>query len=168
MNFREKAIRLYKQGKDIKTIDRQIGFKLDKKIIEKWIREDKQFEENSKLIKKSIKLKKQLKQRDNLSDEKIKNLNQQHLEILRELLKSDPENSIAKSDYFRTLYNLGMYDEAKKVGSEILENNIPVLNSLANISYKEKDYEKAISYINRIIELQPQNKKYRTRRKFNS
>lgn len=165
MNFRAKAIKLYKQGKDIKTIDRQIGIRLDKKMIEKWVEEERQFEEKSNLIKQSIKIKKQLKRRENLSEEKIKDLNQQHLEILTKLLELDSENSVAKLDYFRTLYNLRMFEEAKKVGEEILEDNVPVLNSLANISCQEKDYERAILYMNRIIELQPNNEKYRIKLK---
>ena len=165
MNFRKKAIELYKQGKDIKTIEKQIGFRLESNMIEKWIEEEKQFEEKAKLIKQSLKIKKQFKRRKILSEEQITTLNEIHLQILKKLIKIDPENSIAKYDCFRILYHLKMFEEAKKIGEDIIkkEDNIAILNSLANISCDEKDYEKAIFYMNKLIKLQPENEKFRTK-----
>lgn len=162
MSFREKAIQLYKQGRDMENIERHIGFKIDKDIIENWIAENNNYEKNSILIKKSLKIKKQLRRRYYLSEEQVETLNKEHLKILEELLENNPDNTVAKSNYFRTLYNLKMYNEAKIVGEGILKgkDDIAVLNSLANISYNNKKYDEAIAYMNRLLKLQPQNERF--------
>lgn len=159
MDFRKNVVQLYKNGLDIDEIQKELRFQVEKETIEKWIEEEEIYRKKVSLIKKSIKIKKRFAKIKYMKQEEIDKLNQEHGEILRELIELDPENPIAKADYFITCYNLRNYEEAKKIGEEFIQkfDNEKVLSRLSNIYASEGDYEKAIECMKKVIELEPGN-----------
>ena len=79
-------------------------------------------------------------------------------------MEKDSENIIARRDLFNSLYNLKDWNKAEEIGKQILENdseNVVVLNRLANISAKKKEYNTAIGYLEKIIQINPDNQNFK-------
>lgn len=164
MDFRNKALELYKKGKSIEEIQKVVGLPIEISTLEKWDRENKKFSSTKELIKKTLKLRKRLKEKDKLTDSQKVALNEQLRDTANAILEIDSENTIAQKDLFNSLYNLNEWNEAESLGKQILENepaNIVILNKLANIATRKKEYNTAIEYLEKITLINPGNQNFK-------
>ena len=164
MNFREKALKLYREGKTIEEIQKVVGIPIEIETIEKWDSENKKYASTKEFVKKAMKLRQRLRERDKLTNSQKILLNEQLRDVASSILEIDPENIVAKNDLFNSLYNLKEWNKAKDIGKQILEiegENIVVLNKLANISSRKKDYDSAIEYLEKITSINPDNQNFR-------
>ena len=164
MNFREKALELYREGKTIEEIQKVVGIPIEIETIEKWDSENKKHASTKEFVKKAMKLRQRLRERDKLTNSQKILLNEQLRDVASSILEIDPENIVAKNDLFNSLYNLKEWNKAKDIGKQILEiegENIVVLNKLANISSRKKDYDSAIEYLEKITSINPDNQNFR-------
>ena len=166
MNFREKSLELYREGKTVEEIQKVVGIPIELDTLKKWDEESRKFDSTKDLIKKSIKLKRKLKEKDKITDSQMEALNEELRDLSSEIIDINPDNLVAKKDLFNSLYNLREWAKAEVVGKEIIEveeENVSVLNKLANISYKRKGYNDAIEYLEKIILLNPENENFKTK-----
>lgn len=164
MNFREKALKLYREGKTAKEIQKEIGVPIEMETLNKWDTENKSYDLIKDLIKKSMKLKKKLREKELLTNSQKEALNRQLKEINISILEKDPNNMKARRELFNALYNLKQWNEAEKIGQQILESdseNVVVLNKLANISSKKKEFNTAIEYLEKITQINPSNQNFK-------
>lgn len=164
MNFREKALKLYREGKTAKEIQKEIGVPIEMETLDKWDSENRSYDLIKDLIKKSMKLKKKLREKELLTNSQKEALNQQLKEINISILEKDPNNMKARRELFNALYNLKQWNEAEKIGQQILESdseNVVVLNKLANISSKKKEFNTAIEYLEKITQINPSNQNFK-------
>ena len=101
--FKEKAISLYKQGKDINQIQKEVGIVLELETVQKWVEEEKKYEQTKEYIKQSIKIKKQIKKLKN-NEEELEKLYNDLKEVVSKILEINPENEIAKKDLIAASY----------------------------------------------------------------
>ena len=164
MNFRSKALDLYRKGKTIEEIQSIVGIPINIETLEKWDNENKQYNSIRDLIKTSKKLKNRLREKEKLTNSEKEVLNQKLKAVAAAILVKNPGNMIAKRDLFNSLYNLKELYEAESVGKQILEEdteNVVVLNKLANISARKKEYDKAIEYLEKVIRINPDNQNFK-------
>ena len=164
MNFRKKAIELYRQGKNTEEIQKVVGIPVEVETMEKWDKEDKKYNSIKEFVKECVKLRQKLRNRDKLTDSQRILYNEQLKDSANSILEIDPENIIAKKDLFNALYNLKEWEKASDVGKQILESeekNIVVLNKLANISFRKKDYDTAIEYLEEITVINSDNQNFK-------
>ena len=95
--FRDKAVRLYKQGKDINQIQKEVGIIIELGTVEKWIEEDEKYKQTKDYIKQSIKIKKQIKKAK--TKEELESLYFNLQEVVKKILDINPENMVAKKDF---------------------------------------------------------------------
>ena len=57
MNFREKALKLYREGKTAKEIQKEIGVPIEMETLNKWDTDNKRFNKKINEIKKEAKRK---------------------------------------------------------------------------------------------------------------
>ena len=107
--FREKAISLYKQGKDINQIQREVSIVLELETVQKWVEEDKKYDQTKEYIKQSIKIKKQIKKLKN-NEEELEKLYNDLKEVVSKILEINPENEIAK---YRRYIEIDKYAKEK-------------------------------------------------------
>ena len=164
VNFRKKALELYRQGKNMEEIQKVVGIPVEVETMEKWDEEDKKYNSIKKFVKECVKLRQKLRNRDKLTDSQRILYNEQLKDAANSILEIDSENIIAKKDLFNALYNLKEWEQASDVGKQILESeekNIVVLNKLANISFRKKDYDSAIEYLEEITVINSDNQNFK-------
>ena len=153
MDFRKKAVELYNQGKSVEEISKNIGFNIEEDTIKNWADEEK-IKGFKMLIFKLDK--KQRQEKDyNKRKEMVLNLKEQ----LEKILEIVPNDLDMKTKLMYAHINLGEIEEARHLGNEILEKaqTKELLNGLAIIEEKTGNYDKAIEYINKILENEPNN-----------
>lgn len=153
MDFRRKAIELYKQGKSMDEISRNIGFNVEENIVKNWVNEDKARE------LKIVIFKLDKKQRQEKDYNKRKELVLDLKERLEKVLEIVPYDVDMKTKLMYAYINLGEIENAKNLGNEILKStqSKELLNGLSIIEEKSGNYDKAIEYIEKILEDEPNN-----------
>lgn len=84
------------------------------------------------------------------------------IEAFRQALAIQPDMLPATFNMAVALGDLGRYDEAERILLDVLEKDASILHaydSLGYVSYKKGDFEAARSYYQKILSLDPQNKK---------
>lgn len=153
MDFRKKAVELYNQGKSVKEISKNIGFNIEEETVKNWANEEKIKGLKILIFKLD---KKQRQEKDyNKRKEMVLNLKEQ----LEKILEIVPNDLDMKTKLMYAHINLGEIEEARHLGNEILEKaqTKELLNGLAIIEEKTGNYDKAIEYINKILENEPNN-----------
>ena len=153
MDFRRKAIELYKQGKSMDEISRNIGFNVEENIVKNWVNEDKARE------LKIVIFKLDKKQRQEKDYNKRKELVLDLKERLEKVLEIVPYDVDMKTKLMYAYINLGEIENAKNLGNEILKStqSKELLNGLSIIEEKSGNYDKEIEYIEKILEDEPNN-----------
>ena len=153
MNFRKKAVELYNQGKSVEEISKNIGFDIEEDTVKNWANEEK--------VKgfKMIVFKLDKKQRQERDYNKRKELALDLKEQLEKILEIVPNDIDMKTKLMYAHINLGEIEEARQLGYDILEKkqSKELLNGLAIIEEKSRNYDKAIEYIKRILADEPNN-----------
>lgn len=153
MDFRKKAVELYNQGKSVEEISKNIGFNIEEDTIKNWGNEEKIKGFKILIFKLD---KKQRQEKDyNKRKEIVLNLKEQ----LEKILEIVPNDLDMKTKLMYAHINLGEIEEARHLGNEILEKaqTKELLNGLSIIEEKTGNYDKAIEYINKILENEPNN-----------
>lgn len=159
MDFRDKAIKLYKEGKSIDEISNEIGFDIDADFVEEWAKEDT-IKEGKYIVWKLDG--EQRQEKDYVRKVKINKRLKQKLEEILEIL---PDDIDLKKKLVYTNINLGNVDEARKIGYELLEivQTNDVLNALAIIEEMSENYTKSAEFIRKMLENDPNNQAWKSK-----
>ena len=164
MDFRRKAIELYKEGKTEKEISQIIGIEIKGETVSRWMMEDDLKRRKSEIAKLDRKVK------DSALDYTKKQGYLVRLkELLDEILKIIPNDVEMRIKLMYTCIGLKMIEEAEKIGYSLNEetdsSNIRILNGLTIVEEKKENYDKAIEFTKKIIEIQSNNEFYKNKLK---
>ena len=148
MDFRRKAIDLYKKGKTGKEISKIIGFEIEEKTLSNWIMEDDLKKRKSEMAY----LEKQAR-KPGIDYIKKQEYRQKLKKLLEDTLIMTPDDIEMKVTLMYTCIGLGQMEEAEKMGyllnEEINSSNVQILKGLSIIEEKKRDYDMTNQYHNK-------------------
>lgn len=148
MDFRNKAIAMYKDNKSVDEISKKIGFTIEEETLKKWVEEDEI------KIYKSMIFKLDKKQRYEKNSEKRKSMLVDLQEKIHQILEILPNDADMLIKLMYVNINLKQIDEARKIGYSVLsnnDNNNELLNGLSIVEEISENYDEAIKFIEMIL-----------------
>ena len=157
MDYRKRAIELYKKGETIEVINKKIGIPLELQTIENWKKEDEI--KNRRVF--IIKLQKQQKSETNY--DKRKEILLKLTKQLEEMLELIPDDINTQTQLMYANINLKNIEKARKMAYSILSKSETkeVLNGLSIIEEMSGNYDLAIQMTEKILEKDPENEFYK-------
>ena len=160
MDLRRKAIELYNQGKSIGEIKKEIGIELDEDMVKTWVNEGKTESYKTIIFKLDNE---QRNEKDIDKRRKLLLILKERLQGVLELLPNDLE---MQTKLMYVYIGLNDIEEAKNIAYGLIgkTNSRDVLNGLSIIEERTGNYNKAIEYLDKILEKEPNNQALKKKR----
>lgn len=149
MDFRRKAIEMKQKGESAEKISAELGFKITEEMIQKWAKED-QIENSKRII---IKL--DVKQKKESNQEKRRKMLLELKNKIEEILKMVPDDIDMQTKLMYVEIGLKEFYKAREIGYALLEKteSMEILNGIAITEEVLKNYDTAIYFNKKIIEI---------------